>query len=259
VLQRLIHDEALAWRRSVNGFGGAVSDARLALMKTLFDALAPIWPLIADAWMLAAENQVQALVSLKQRRLGIAVNSPAFPIDRGYQFDGAANYVDSGFIASTHAASIGMGINNCRVCAREQVDLAANAWTLGAFSGSIRSLSIRARNAAATAQLEICSGGNGVATLLTQSSATMVSGQRTGPATIVARQNGQPMSVTAPTSWATALPSVSLWFGGRNSSGTLNVPKACTLAYASIGATMTDAQAQAEANAVNQHLSSIGA
>jgi hypothetical protein len=260
MLQRLNFPSAQSWAQAVNQAGASVSAQRLAAIDGLINQLksAGLWPLLADLWMLkGAENMVQALVSLKRRLPGIAVNAPLLQAT-GVKFDGVASYIDTGFIAATHGLDVGMTVNNCRIAAREAVDLAANAYTLGTFSGSGRSLSIKAHNAPTTAAVEASGGAGGVATLITQSSASVIGASRTGPTTLIARQDGQPLSVTPHSTWATALPNVSLWFGGRNNAGALNVPKACTLAYASVGAAMTDAQALSEAQIVNTFLAGPG-
>jgi hypothetical protein len=244
------------WASKVVAAGGAISDAFRARIDNFAGSLISggVWPLLADAWMLHCENMIQALVSLKLARLGVAVNAPTLQVLSGVKFDGVANYIDTGFIPANDGPAVGMTINACRIAAREAVDLAANAYTLGTFTGSARSLAIKAHNAPTTAAVEASGGAGGVATLITQSSASIISASRTGPTTLIARQDGQPLSVTPHTTWATFLPTNSLWFGGRNNAGALNVPKACTLAYASSGALLTDAQAVAEATAVNNFI-----
>jgi hypothetical protein len=151
VLDGGINDPAAAaWRSVVVSGGGQVSFTQYGRVVSLIRALrsAGSWASFDDAWLLVSENSTQALTSLKQRRLATAVNSPTFTAGAGYVFDGATNYIDTGFIPSTMALS--MTGSNLRLSVYEATNLSSNTISAGCSNTTNKGLSIRPRFATNT-------------------------------------------------------------------------------------------------------------
>lgn len=70
------------------------------------------WALIDVLYVLAAADSQAALINWKDpgTLTATAVNSPTFTADRGFTFDGATNYLDTGYDPSV--ASLGMGLDD---------------------------------------------------------------------------------------------------------------------------------------------------
>jgi hypothetical protein len=72
-------------------------------------------------------------------------------------------------------------------------------------------------------------------------------------------KNGSLQQTISATSAANVLVGVSLWLGGLNNSGTLNLPRTSTIGWVSIGAALTAAQELAEYNAIQAYMTTWGA
>jgi hypothetical protein len=211
--------DVVSWAAAVATNGGTVSGRRLVELSTFVAALkaAGSWALTDDMWMLVAENAIQALTSLKQRRLGTAVNSPPFFADAGYIFDGAANYIDTGFMPSVHA--VAMTISSVRVTAYERANLASNGNAAGISQSTGRAIGIRPRTAADTFSATANFSG-GTWSLPTNDSRGYWSGSRNGSdaTTTAAYKKAVALTRTAdPTTFGVSLPTLSVFIGGLNS------------------------------------------
>ena len=260
---RAFDTDVLAWEAAVVANGGSVSLARrIILDQFVFSEKASgAWALTDDYWGLWGANAPQALTSLKQRRLAVAVNSPTFTADRGYAFDGVTNYLDLGFVASTHA--IAMTPSSSRIGVYERTDVTANTFAIGAANGSTISLSIRPKtNSPGNVSINASSSSCSLSTLAAAGSQGFTVGTRRGAAAgdVTAFKNGIIGTVTTPPgAVAASLPPYSMYVGCYNAIGVATGFRANSVGFAATGASLSDAQELAQYNAVQRWATDIGA
>jgi hypothetical protein len=252
---------ATSWAAAVVVNGGTVSAGRLALVSSLITGMkaAGSWTPMDDAWLLVAESSVQALTSLKQRRLATVTNAPTFTADRGYAFDGTTNYIDTGFIPNTHAVS--MTITNVRPAAYDRTDQAANGFMMGVVQSAGRGIAVGPRQAGTTAITNSNYTG-GTFTLTPVNSLGMTAGSRNGTdaTTVVCYKNGVALTRLAdPAAYGASLPTLSLFIGGTNSGGALANGRAATCGMVAIGASLTPTQEAADYAAWQAYMTAVGA
>jgi len=250
------------WAGAVVQNGGTVSDGRLTLVTTLIGRLMACgsWWLTDDLWMLVAENEAQALTSLKQRRLGATTATPTFTADAGYAFNGTTQYIDTGFIASSHA--IALTRTSSRIGVYERTNVAANTYAIGAINNSAVAWQLRPRNSGST-----CLGNAGsqaaTFTLPAADSRGMLTVSRNGfaAADVKGFKNGALIARAAdPGAYGLSLTIRSLLIGCYSNNGTPAGFRASTIGYACIGAALTDTlQEEADYAAVQAHMTSLGA
>lgn len=253
-----IDADALLWRDAVVTNGGTVSAARLAIVNTFVAAekASGAWALTDDYWGFWAENAVQALTSLKQRRLATAVNSPVFTTDRGYAFDGTTNYINTGFIPSTHA--VAMTGTSMRLAVYERTNVASTTFAAGAYNSATRNLVLAPRTGASTLQGR--ANSEQVSTGATVTDSRGLSAAQRSVSTYSGYKNGSPIAFTGPpASEASTLPTAGLFIGAYNQNGTPAGFRACSLGLVSTGAAMSDAQNLAQYNAVQAFATAVGA
>jgi len=254
--------DVLAYADAVVTNGGTVSTARYPILTAFVgaDKAAGAWGLTDDLWPLWAENEIQALTSLKQRRLATAVNSPTFTADRGYEFNGTTQYIDTGFIPSTHA--VAMTATSVRVAVYERANVAGNTYAAGVANTSNRRLSVIPRTAAGTSAQGEANSAIGTFTLPAADSRGYTPIARNGgtAADCVAYKNGVAMTRTAdPAAFGATLPVSSLYIGGINSAGTLGSARASSIGFVSCGAALSAAQELAHYNAVQAFATAVEA
>lgn len=253
-----IHPATQAYFLAVMANGGTYTTARYLLVNKLIGDLwaCGAWPRMDDAWLLVAENATQALVSLKQNRLATAVNSPTFTADAGYAFDGATNYIDTGFIPGTHAVAMTGG--DLRLSTYERTNVAGNLERAAGLTTSTNSnLSIEPRRAAGTVRVGInCAATTGTAT--TADSRGMTSASRSG-ATVPIYKNGALFDTVTPASTDTVLPTHALYIGCQNNAGTAGGFSARTVGWVEVGASLTAVQEAAAYAALQSFMTAIGA
>jgi hypothetical protein len=256
-----IDADAAAWRDAVVTNGGSVSAGRLSLVGILIAALKAggSWSLDDDIWMLVAENSIQALTSIKQRRLGVAVNSPTFTADLGYAFDGSTNYIDTGFIFSTHG--VAAAANNNRIAGYERTNVSANSYLAGTSSGTNRIVTLRPRTTGTTSVIANNSATANFTLPASDSRGYLAGSRNTSDATgIVAYKNGAAITRTAdPSGYGASLPSHNLYIGAFNNTGTAATFRASTIGAVAVGAALTAGQELAEYTAVQAHMTALGA
>ncbi len=253
---RAFDADVLSWRDAVLANGGFVSLARLVIVDQFVfsEKAAGTWALTDDYWGLWAENAAQALTSLKQRRLGTAVNSPTFTPDRGYAGDGSTSYIDTGFNPSVHA--VAMTPDSVRLVAYERTYVGGSGCTAGVNSTANRALSIRSAGASMAA--------NGTAATFSVSlpGVGMIVSARRGP--LVSDQVGfknaisQARSVDAP-ALGTSLPVLPIFVNAVNNSGSPALFRATQVGFLAAGAALSDAQELAQYSNVQAWASSVGA
>ena len=255
-----IDPDALLWRDAVVANGGSVSLARLIIVSQFITAekASGAWPLTDDYGALWAENAAQALTSLKQRRLAVATNSPVFTADRSYAFDGAASYVDTGFVPSTHA--VAMSVSSTHFELYERTELNSNTYAGGVVNTASRAITIRPRIAGNASLGANSAPGN--FTLPVVSSLGLTQTWRNGPLVtdVYGAKNGVDMvRSTDPTGVGASLSANSITLGGYNNAGTAAGFRASSLGFWSIGAALSGAQRLARYNAVQAWATAVGA
>jgi hypothetical protein len=257
-----IDADALSWRDAVVTNGGSVSAGRLNLVSILIAGLKAggSWSLDDDLWLLVAENSIQALTSIKQRRLTTAVNSPTFAADLGYAFDGAANYLDTLFIPNTH--KVAMAQDNVRLAAYVRNNTTSAGYACGVNSNGSRVMRLRPRTSGTTSTTE-ANAGSATFTLPAADVRGLFSASRSAAnaASTLAFKNSASLTRTSdPASFATTgLPVHSLYIGCQNNAATAATFSAFTTGFVVIGAVLSSAQELAEYNAVQAYMAALGA
>jgi|GEM_PF-459535 len=251
-----------AWVNAVIANGGSVSTLQQFRVNMLITQLkaAGAWTAMDDAWLLVSESAIQALTSLKQLRLAVATNSPVFTAGQGYAFDGATNFINTGFIPITHAVS--MTASNNRASVYEGTNVSATTAAAGVTQATSRVIVIIPQATSPAFALLSANVTGGTFALPVADSRGLISVSRNGPdaTTVAAYKNGVALVRTAdPTGFGATLPTNAIYIGGRNAAGVLQVPRAATERWVSIGASLTAAQEMGEFLAVQTYMSSWGA
>lgn len=249
------------WATAVVANGGSVSTARLAIVSTFVVAeqASGAWYLTDDYMPLWAENAPQALTSLKQRRLAVAVNSPTFTADRGYTFNATTNYINTGFIAATHA--VAMTVNSVHAELYERTNITSSGTVLGVNSAANRIIRINSRNAGNANGF--ANSASATYTLPAANSQGLTQVGRNGALATdsYGAKNGVDMTRTVnPTAVGASLPpTYSLYIGGINTAGAYSSGRAASVGFASWGAALSGAQRLARYNAVQAWATAVGA
>lgn len=199
------------------------------------------WGLTDDYWGLWAESPTQALMSLKQRRLGTTTGSPVFTPNRQYQFNGTSNYIDTGFIPSTHGIAYTGALE--RLAVYERIDLGASAYAAGTRVGTSSSIAIIPRGSTSMTGLVNNTAGSATFILGVTNSRGLKAVSRAGGTTALGYDRGIRLTdVNGLTIGGAAAPSVSLMIGALNSSGTPISFRAAAVGFVCIGGPLSDAQ-----------------
>lgn len=255
-----IPSEVRLWAAAVSAAGGTVSPSRLEVASAFVKntKASGVWDRTDDYWMLWGENAIQALTSLKQRRLAVATNSPTFTANRDYTFDGATNYIDTGFVPSTH------GINytgtSQRIAAYERTNVSSSGTTAGCRVGTSASIQIVARNGANMTGATSNTAGTVSFAISPQDSRGLKAISRAGGGTTaLGYDRGVRLTDVTGLTVGTSPPSVSLCIGAFNSNGSLVTFRAGAVGMVSIGGPLSDAQELSDQNAVQAWATAIGA
>ena len=249
--------EVALWAAAVVANGGSVSTARLGIISQLVRRFKSegVWALTDDIWLLAAENATQGLVSLKQRRTSTVENSPTFTPDRGYVFNGTSNYIDTGFVPTSHcvvATGTSIGLS-----AYERANVAANGKiVIGATTSGNRQLRLSPCNASG-AIIGYANSSAATSTAGVGTSAGLSSLQRSGSAFSIYK-NGVSIGLTQPAVIGATNPLTQILIGAAWEVSAPGSFRAASVAFASIEAAMSDAQRLAQYNAVQAWVTAIG-
>ena len=257
---RVYDPDVLLWRSAVVANGGTVSTARLSIVNDFVTAekLSGNWYLTDDYWGLWGENATQALVSLKQRRLATTVNSPTFTADRQYAFDGATNYISTGFIPSTHGIAY-TGANQ-RLAVYERTNVSASAYAAGARVGTAAAMGLIPRASGSMTGTVNNTAGSAAFVLGVADSRGYKAVSRAGGTTALGYDRGVRLTdATGLTIGGSTGPTVSIAIGCYNSSGTPISFRSASIGFVAIGAPLSDAQELAQYNAVQAWATAIGA
>lgn len=247
--------DALLWRDAVVTNGGSVSAARLAVVSAFIIAekAAGIWALTDDYWVFWAENAIQALTSLKQLRLATAVNSPVFTEDRGYAFDGTTNYINTGFIPSTHA--VAMTGTSLGLAVYERTNIGISRYH-GAYSTTTRSLYFSPRTGSSV-YVGGANGESGAIGSVSDSRGLTAVEQSSG--TVGFDKNGVGVATSTP-SVGSVLPAIALYLGAYNNAGSAAGFRAVSVGFALARAgSLSPTQKLAQYSAIQAFATAVGA
>lgn len=249
--------EVLAWEAAVVTNGGAVSVARRLIVNQfiLAEKSDGTWALTDDYWALWGESAAQALTSLKQLRLATVVNSPTFTTDRGYDFNGTTQYLDTGFIPSTHA--VAMTGTNLRLAVYERTNVGSNSNSAGAFNSSTANIAIATRDASNRVQARLNTD-----TLFTGGTVTDsrgLSAVQRSASVYGSYKNGVSVALSAPGSEGSSLTTRAVYVGAANSSGTASAFKATSIGFVCLGASLSAAGELAQYTNVQAFATAVGA
>lgn len=254
--------EVLAWVAAVVTNGGTVSAARRDIVNQfiLAEKAAGTWALTDDYWGLWAENAIQALTSLKQLRLATAVNSPTFTTDRDYAYNGTSNYLNTGFVPSTHA--VAMTGTNLRIGVYERTNVASNGAAAGGFNFSTQGLTISPRLSGGflSASLNSQTSGPG-GDSITDSRGYSV-GSRNGATAgdITAYKNGAVVVPYTPGTVSASLTTKPIFIGAVcNNSDVATNFRAASEGFLCAGASLSAAQELAQYNNIQAWATAVGA
>lgn len=251
--------DVVTWAAAVVTNGGTVSAGRTAQVSSYVTALkaSGSWALTDDYWMLVAENEAQALTSLKQRRLATAVAAPTFTTDRGYAFNGSTQYINTGFIPSTHA--VAMTGSNMRLAAYERTNVGATTYAAGTLDSGTQNCRLIPRTAGNAVSGGLNSASATYVASITDSRGLTAVSRTDAPVFEVFRPAGLSAGTVVPGSSGTVLPSRALYIGAYNNAGTATAFRAATEGFVSIGASLSAAQELAAYNALQSFMTAVGA
>lgn len=256
--------EARAWALAVAANGGSVTLARLVIVSAFIAAekASGAWALTDDYWGFWGENSVQALTSLKQRRLAVAVNSPTFVMDRHFATDGVSSYIDLVFNPTSHG--VAYTASNQRIAVYSRVNATSTGQSAGASdgsSGSFAKITINPRNGNnMTALLNTATASPATFALGTINSQGLKAASRAGGGTTgLAYDRGVRLTDVTGMTVAGTRVNRPLYAGCYNNAGTAAGFRSASIGFLAIGAPLSDAQELAQNNAVQAWATSVGA
>ena len=253
-----VEGETAAYATAVVANGGTVSDARVAILNTFIrtEKASGVWALTDDYWGLWAENEAQALTSLKQLRLASAVAAPTFTANAGYALNGTAQYLNTGFIPSTHG--INCTATDQRIGVYERANVSSSGVSAGIVDAAARCLAINNRNGAnGTARLNAL--GVDIALASADSRGLKAVSRAAGGTTVKLFDRGVKMTDGTSTTPGSAAPTRAVYIGASNNAGTAAAFRAASTGFVVVGGPLSNAQELAQYNAVQAWATAVGA
>ena len=249
-------DDVLLWRDAVVTNGGTVSAGRLAIVSVFVSSekASGAWALTDDYWGLWAESEIQALTSLKQLRLAVATNSPTFTTDRGYVFNGTTQYINTGFVPTTHGVAL-TGLRT-RIAVYDRTNVSSAGISAGAVTSGVVAVRISTRNGANT--IARVTSGDATLALPASNSQGFTAVSRDNSTTINGYKNGVALTPVVVAVGST-LPAFALYIGCANNSGTAASFRAAATGLVAIGGPLSATQELAQYNAIQAWATSVGA
>jgi hypothetical protein len=259
LIPAVIDVDVVTWVAAVVTNGGAVSAGRRAIVSNFVTAekAAGTWTLTDDYWALWGEDTIQALTSLKQRRMGISVSAPSFVPDRGYTFNGTSNYVNTGFIPATHC--VAMTGTDQRLASYEVSAVGTTGHCAGTAAGTSSSYILQSRT---TSSFMAAALGHAVISTVTSIPTPVgfsAASRADGGTTVNTYKNGvffEAMTAVAPGNILT--PTFPLFIGCRNNAGVPATFSDRAIGLVCSGAPLSAAQEQAQYNNVQAWASALG-
>jgi len=256
-LSGVFDSDVRAWYAAVLANGGSVSPARLAIVATfvIAEKASGAWALTDDYWSFWAENAIQGLTSLKQRRLATAVNTPTFTTDRNYAFNGTTNYVDTVFIPATHGVNC-TGANQ-RIGVYERTNISAGGSSAGTLDTAARNLTIN--NRTGTTATARANGLNASFTLSVNDSQGLKAASRAGGGSTVKMFDRGVKLTDATIGSSNVVPTRAIYVACYNNAGTAASFRASSVGFVVVGGPLSDTQELAQYAAVQAWATSVGA
>lgn len=251
--------DAALWELDVIANGGTVSSLDRIVVNTIIqmEKARGTWILTDDYFVFWLSNEIAARTSLKQRRLATPAGDPApvFTQYRGYTFNGTTNYLDTGFIPSTHAVAMtGTKMRGMIYCTSEQ---SSTSYAFGSISSAISKLAIRPNNSGSMSFGLNCS--NTTKALNVNSSLGLIGASRDG-STFTSWQRGVTCGTSVPTSTDVTLPSRNMLIGAiTDNAGVVASYFPGSIGLVIVGAALTADQELAQHNNVQQSATTVGA
>lgn len=247
-----------AWAAAVVANGGTVSAARAVIVGQFIGAEkdSGAWALTDDYWGLWGESAAQGLTSLKQRRLATAVAAPTFTTDRGYAFNGTSQYLNTGFIPSTHGVNC-TGTNQ-RIGVYERTNVSASGFGMATLDAAARVLGVNNRNGLVATGRANAANVDFTLTLADSRGLKAVS-RASGGTTMKMFDRGVKLTDGTATSPGSAAPTRAIYIAAFNNVGTAASFRAASIGFAVVGGPLSDAQELAQYNAVQAWATSVGA
>ncbi|TAJ97353.1 MAG: hypothetical protein EPO41_02805 [Reyranella sp.] len=261
---RAFDADVLAWRDAVIANGGPVSLARLIVVDQFVfgEKAAGLWALTDDYLPLCGENAVQALTSLKQRRLATAVNSPTFTTDRDFVTNGSTSYIDTGFIPASHGVNWTVSAQRLAVYERTNVVNAASV-SAGAYTGAVNKgfITNQVGSGMLRGGLNTADGSPGNFAISPADSRGLKSVSRAGGGTtMLGYDRGVRLTdATGLTVSNASRPTHSVFIGGLNFVGSLTNTRAGAFSFVVLGGPLSDAQEAAQYANIQALHTAVGA
>lgn len=248
-----------AWASAVVANGGTVSAARAVIVGQFISAEknCGAWALTDDYWALWAEGSVQALTSLKQRRLATVTAAPTFTTDRGYAFNGTTQFIATGFVPSTHAVAL-TGTNQ-RLAVYERTNVSGNTDAAGCQTTSSSRMEIRPRNGTTAAGLLNSTTAPTFTLGVADSSGFTAISRSGGSTTMSAFKNGVQLIDATGLTVGTSLPTHGLYIGANNNAGTAASFRAASVGLVAIGYPLSAAIEALQYTNVQAFATAVGA
>jgi hypothetical protein len=210
-----------------------------------------VWDKLDVLWVLAAHDAQAARLNWKTPASFAltAVNSPTFTTDRGYAGNGTTSYLNTGWDPTNNGVNTlqndahiaawnrtSRGTNNSVIAGAQNPQLAIYPRTGSGISGGVHGAGLTAANS---------------------DSSGLVMQERTGASATRAYRNGSSLGTGTDTS--TGRPSVDVYIGGLNASGSFAVGTTDQCAAVSIGGSLNTTLALALYNRLQTYMTAVGA
>ena len=241
--------EAELWAGAVRANGGSVVNEDVAIVSAFIAAeiAAGAWALTDDYLGFWAPSAGQARVSIKQRRLATVTAAPTFTANRGYAFDGSTQFVDTGFVPSTHGV-------NCtgtaqRLGVYERTNISSSGVSAGTIDAATRALTLINRNGANASGRANHSGTNFALSVADSRGLKTVS-RADGGLAVLGYDRGVRLTDGTAASVGTAAPTRAIYVGAVNNAGSAGSFRAASTGFVVVGGPLSDAQELAQYNNV---------
>jgi len=253
---RAFDADVVLWKAAVEANGGSVSLERLIIVDQFVfnEKTNGTWTLTDDYWGFFAENAIQGLTSLKQRRLATVVNSPTFTTDRGYVFNGTTQYINTGFVPTTHGVAL-TGVQT-RIAVYERTDVSSAGISAGSVDSGAVAIRITPRNGANV--VGRVTSGDATVALPASNSQGFVALSRDNSTTINGYKNGVALT-PATVAVGSTLPAYALYIGCANNAGTAGSFRAASIGFVALGGPLSAAQELAQRTNVQAWATAVGA
>jgi len=227
---------------------------RQGVINTLIGSLksSGVWAKLDVIHVMAAHDAQAARLNWKSTNYtATAISSPTFTADRGYNGDGSASYIDSGFNPATAGGNFTQNNGSLSIWSRSsgQFSSSAAGWFDGTDGVTLLSRNTSNNGAGRINQTAVTSSAGGLVT----DGAGLFSASRTSSSLVTIYRNA--VSLTTSTAGTVAMNSNNLLYGRTATASYNNMQFAAGL----IGADLLAADQTAAYNALQTYMTAIGA